>query len=145
MTVRVAFRYNDKRIFARLVVLVRGGDSAHCEISDRWDNEGGHSCVSASFLDGGVRRKFLTLPKEKWRIYELDSPVEAVADWYKKHVGKGYDILGLLGFIVRTKIENPNRFFCSEAVAAVLGLFMPWTYDPRKLEVYCKEKGKQIQ
>jgi hypothetical protein len=144
MTIRVAFRYNDPRIFARLVCFVRGGDSAHCEASDRWEQES-HSCVSSSFLDHGVRRKLLVLAPDKWRIYEIQEPTETVADWYRKNAGKGYDLLGLLGFFVRRISGEPNKYFCSEAVASMLRLPNPWAYDLMLLESVCAKIGTRVQ
>jgi len=144
MTLRVAFRYNDPRIFARLVCWVRGGDSAHCEVSDKWTGLS-HSCVSASFVDKGVRRKQLWLAPEKWRIYELELSPEVVADWYRKNAGKGYDILGLLGFLFRRVTGESNKYFCSEAGAAMLGYSNAWAYDLVLLESVCAREGKQVQ
>lgn len=80
MLVRVAFRYNDRRMFARLVCWLRGGDSAHCEVASVLTDTGLHHCVSSSWLDGGVRGKWMPLPADRWRVYEIEAATTADAD-----------------------------------------------------------------
>ena len=62
--IRIAFRYGDRRWFARLVCALRGGDVAHCEVAYA-QLAIGHLCVSASWLDGGVRSKMIVLDPAK--------------------------------------------------------------------------------
>lgn len=143
--IRVAFRYNDERIFARLVTLVRGGDSAHCEVSHLWRGDF-HTCTSASFMDGGVRQKQIPLTADKWRIYELDFVNDkSVVAWFEKHHGKKYDLIGLLGFLWRRVEGSVRRFFCSEVAADIIGLPHPHLYDLRALESVCARFGRRIQ
>jgi len=139
----VAFRYNDRRLFARLVCLLRGGDSAHCEGVYRSVNDM-HGCVSSSFIDGGVREKIMPLPAEKWRMYEVPEAVDPRA-WLVQHTGKKYDLLGLLGILLPTLGHSRRRWFCSEAVADMLGLSEPHLFDLRSLESVCALNGKRIQ
>lgn len=143
MIVRVAFRYGDTRLFAWLVCLLRGGDSAHCEVAYPWHGDM-YACVSASFLDGGLRAKAMTLPPTKWRVYEIEAPVHPV-DWLDQHQGKGYDILGLLGIVLPPLGHSRRRWFCSEAAADMLGLREPHIYDLRTLESVCARFGKRVQ
>lgn len=142
--IRVAFRYNDKRLFARAVCLLQGGDSAHCEVAWAWAEQL-HECVSASFLDGGVRAKSIEMPADKWRIYELSGSDLLVADWLVAHRGQGYDVLGLLGFVFRRIKGWAKRWFCSEAAADMLGLPDPWRYDLALLESVCRRFGTRVQ
>jgi len=142
--IRVAFRYGDRRPFARFVCLVQGGDVAHCEVAWSWVGQE-HECVSSSFLDGGVRNKSIALPPEKWRIYEMPGGLVAVADWVARHQGEGYDVLGLLGFVFRRIKGWTKRWFCSEAAADMLGLPDPWRYDLALLESVCRRFGTRIQ
>jgi hypothetical protein len=143
--IRVAFRYNDERIFARLVTLVRGGDSAHCEISHIWRGDF-HTCTSASFMDGGVRQKQIPLTADKWRIYEIDFVnAQDVTKWFEANHHMKYDVIGLLGFIWRRVEGSMNRWFCSEAVADIMKLPEPHLFDLRSLESVCARFGKRIQ
>lgn len=143
--IRVAFRYNDSRIFARLVKVLQGGDSAHCEASYEWSGTT-HQCVSSSFLDGGIRKKEIVMPPEKWRIYEVDSIDSArIEEVYKKYEGSGYDWFGLAGFVFRRIKGFLNRVFCSEYAAEVIGLDEPWRFDLVLLESVCKVIGRRVQ
>jgi hypothetical protein len=140
---RIAFRYNDTRLFSRVVCLLRGGDSAHCEVAIE-QSDGTHWCVSSSFLDGGVRGKDMPLPADKWRVYEIDAQRDPAA-WEVEHAGKGYDILGLLGVAFPPFGHSRRRWFCSEAAADMLGLREPHIYDLRTLESVCARFGTRVQ
>lgn len=148
---RLAFRFNDRRLFARLVCLIQGGDTAHCEVvlGESSGAAGGYRCASASWLDGGVRFKVLALPAEKWRVYELADPSglqsSAAHGWFMRHHGDRYDWLGLLGFVVRRLKGFQRRWFCSEACAAALGLGDPYRFDPATLEAVAQRVGQRIQ
>jgi hypothetical protein len=141
--IRAAFRYGDTRLFSRLVTFFRGGDSAHCEVAWAWIGHM-HECVSASYLDGGVRAKVLALPPKTWRIYELDSAVEPL-EWYCVHSGSRYDVLGLLGILWPRIGHQRRRWFCSEVLAAIIGLPEPQLYDLRVAESVCAKLGVRIQ
>lgn len=108
--------------------------------------EQSHECVSASFLDGGVRGKTIEMPAEKWRIYEMPGFSHlTVADWLVKHDSEGYDVLGLVGFVFRRIKGWTKRWFCSEAAADMMGLSDPWRYDLALLESVCAKIGTRIQ
>lgn len=141
---QIAFRYGDRRWFARLVCAIQGGDSAHCEMSVYRDRDQ-HHCISASFLDDGVRFKVMPLPAAKWRIYEMPQDSTGAIEWLRAHDRDGYDWLGLLGFIVRRIRGQGDRRFCSEAAAEVLGLRDPWRYDLTLLESVCARFGRRVQ
>lgn len=142
--IRVAFRFGDARMFARLVCLLRGGDSAHCEVAFDWQGQS-HQCVSASFLDGGVRTKQIEMPPEKWRIYEAPGDRNRAIAWAVTHDGERYDTLGLLGFVFR-RIKGWRRaWFCSEVAADIMYLPEPYLYDLRALESVCGRYGMRVQ
>lgn len=143
MIVRIAFRYGDTRLFSRLVCLLRGGDSAHCEVAIN-EFDGSYWCVSASFLDGGVRGKDMPLPPEKWRIYEIEAEHDPFV-WMQRHEGAGYDVPGLLGIVLPPIGHSRKRWFCSEVAAAILGLREPHIYDLRTLEAVCARYGTRVQ
>lgn len=141
--IRIAFRRDDPRLFARVVCLLRGGDSAHCEAAHAWDGAL-HECVSASWLDGGVRGKAIDMPAEKWRIYEVPAAIHP-AEYLRVHDGDGYDVLGLLGILWPRLGHSARRRFCSEACAEMLGLPMPHLFDLRTLESVCAFIGRRVQ
>lgn len=143
MLVRAAFRYGDGRVFSRAVTFLRGGDSAHCEVAWAWSGQT-HSCVSASFVDGGVRRKDIEMPPEKWRIYEVPAAIDPQL-WYERHAGAGYDALGLLGILWPRLGHGRRRWFCSEVLADVLGLRQPQLFDLRTAESMCALLGERVQ
>lgn len=130
----VAFRHSDRRLFARVVCALRGGDSAHCESAIPTGDVAW--CVSSSFLDGGVRGKLIDIrDPAKWRVYRVPDGQHLHLDtWLGEHDGDGYDVLGLLGILFRPFGQSRRRRFCSEAVAEHLLLRTPELYDPRTLE-----------
>lgn len=142
--VKIAFRYADKRIFARLVCLWRGGDSAHCEVVEETSQPGVYTCLSASWLDGGVRIKRMSLPASKWRVYTVHS-TEDIYPWAARNVGKKYDWFGLLGFVLPRIRGKKQSYFCSEVGAEIIGLREPYKFDLRLLESVCARYGERIQ
>lgn len=141
--IRIAFRYADRRLASRLICAWRGGDSAHCEVACAWAGER-HECVSASFVDRGVRGKAISMPASKWRIYEGDGDPVAVLQWLAEHDGEGYGWLKLLRFFIglRIRIGGP---ICSEVCAHFMGLPEPWLFDPRALESVCASRMRRVQ
>ena len=96
----IAFRYNDPRLFARIVTAIRGGDSAHVEAAIPAADGHLTLCVSASFLDGGVRGKVIDITNpRKWRVYRWDGEHEDLMAWLKPRMKMGYDLRGLLGIV----------------------------------------------
>lgn len=89
---------------------------------------------SASFEDGGVRSKLIDFDPAKWDLFDLPPHLEeqAVA-WFTARRGAKYDLLGNLQFILAAIPHSRERWFCSEAVAAALGIPDPWRYDPSTL------------
>jgi hypothetical protein len=65
--------------------------------------------------------------------------------WAKENNGAPYDILGLLGFVIRRVKGWRNAWFCSEVAANGLGLPAPWRYDLNLLESVCIRFGKKVQ
>jgi hypothetical protein len=129
----VAFRYGDTRLFARLVCLIRGGDSAHCEGAFPTGDGEGWLCVSSSWVDGGPRHKLMPLPPDKWRVYRTDLPPGEAVEWLERQKG-GYGWWKLIRFalpFIRPSFGGP---ICTEAVAQMLGLGHSDSWDLRTLE-----------
>lgn len=90
--------------------------------------------ASSSFIDGGVRFKLIDFDLEHWDIVDLPDALEPEARaWFVAHAGDGYDVVGNVHFIIAPVGDAKTLWFCSEAVAAALGLPDPWRYDPGTL------------
>lgn len=89
---------------------------------------------SASFEDGGVRSKLIDFDPKKWDLVDVPAHLEpAAVAWFTQHRGAKYDLLGNLQFVIAPVGHSKKRWFCSEAVAAALGIPDPWRYDPGTL------------
>lgn len=89
---------------------------------------------SASFADGGVRNKLIDFDSANWLVIDLPLELEQAAEaWFRAHRGAKYDLLGNLQFVLSPIPHSQGRWFCSEAVAAALGIPDPWRYSPGTL------------
>lgn len=130
---KVAFYKGKKRLFNRLVCYWLRGDYSHCELVTRTDLLGVSDCISSSFMDGGVRLKRMRLDPAHWDLIEVDGDPRKAHYWLDMHEGDGYDVIGLLGFIWRRQRGYQDKWFCSEAVAEMLGMQESWRFDPMTL------------
>ena len=110
------------------------GPYSHCELVIALLADGQAQCWSSANLDGGVRPKLITLDPAHWDVIEVPwaNPFEAL-DWFVLHEGDRYDTLGLFGFVGRRGDGDKDKWWCSEACAAALGLDEPWRYCPNAL------------
>lgn len=107
------------------------GKYSHCELVFELVDNGPSLCISSSPRDGGVRSKRILLDAESWDIVPVpDADIAAAWAWAAEHAHEGYDLLGLAGFVWRPESGERNKWFCSEAVAAMLGYPQPWRFDP---------------
>lgn len=96
---------------------------------------------SSSFIDRGVRIKYIGYTSvDCWDFHDVPTGYEVAArQWFIAHNGEPYDLRGNinagLGFIP----HEVNAWFCSEAIAAALGLRDPWRYKPNGLISVLKE------
>jgi hypothetical protein len=94
-------------------------------------------CWSSSYMDKGVRGKYIDLNDGNWDLIELrpgfNVNEEVALSWFTNHKGQKYDILGNIHFIFSPVNDSKNKWFCSEAVAAALGFYKPERYDPGTL------------
>lgn len=121
------------RLFNRLVSWWFNGPYSHTELVLWTDKNGLSRCASSSLMDGGVRAKWIKLDPDHWTIEPVDGDIDYAMQWLKEHYGDGYDLLGLLGIVLRRSPGARNKVFCSEAVAAMLGFPEPWRFDPMAL------------
>lgn len=103
-----------------------------------------YTCASAKLLEG-VRVADIELPAADWEIVEVPGTVDRAYDWLIQHVGEGYDWLGLAGFVVRRVKGWLRLWWCSEAVAAMLGIPDPWRWDVATLRAHCLAVGKRVE
>lgn len=135
---KMAFYKAKKHFFNRAVAWWTDGPYSHVEVvlTDVVDMPGYFLCGSSSHKDGGVRLKIMQLPADTWNVVELnatETETEAAARWFSDHAGQRYDSLGLFGFITRRGTQDQDKWFCSEACAASIGMKDPWRFDPNTL------------
>lgn len=95
---------------------------------------GDDQAASSSYMDGGVRFKSIEFDPAVWDF--VDVPERLASDawfWFEDHVGQAYDLLGNLHFVVWAVGDDKRKWFCSEAVAAALGMPDPERFDPGTL------------
>lgn len=113
------------------------GKYSHCEIAVDCFN-GSFECYSSSIRDGGVRKKVMPLPSEKWDLVELPaSMLLTLKSTFRDLEGRHYDWTGALGTILKIR-QNPEKWFCSEFCAAVMGLPDGWRFSPNDLAAVAK-------
>lgn len=112
-------------IYNRLVRWIDCGAYSHVELifSDGMS-------ASSSFIDGGVRFKRIDFDPAKWEIVDVGGDEAAARAWFDAHIGEAYDVAGNARFVFGFIPQNPRKWFCSEAVAAALGLRDSWRYGP---------------
>lgn len=130
---QVAFYKGRKRLFNRLTAWWLRGPYSHCELVLGTDAQGRSACASSSFMDGGVRVKYMVLNPAHWDVAEVGGNAAFAWNWLVQHRGQGYDLLGLAGFVARVLGHDKARWVCSEAVAAMLGIPDAWRFDPCSL------------
>ena len=127
---RLAMYKGRGNLFNAFIRFWDGGIYSHCELV--FSN--GIS-ASASYRDGQkVRAKVIEFDDEHWDFVELPSFMEGAAlKFLKDTEGKGYDLIGQLRFIAAPLRGQRNKYWCSEWVAAALGMKDPWRYGPNGL------------
>lgn len=99
-------------LFNRVVRLKEGGPASHVEIVLEAHN-GISWCGSASFEDGGVRCKEIRLTAPRWQVIDIGNalaPPTAVQDWFARHDGAPYDVLGLGGHLLFNFDGHPRAW-----------------------------------
>lgn len=112
-------------LFNRAVRWWLGGRYSHTELvfSDG-------VCASSSWLDGGVRFKLIKFDPAHWDIIDVDGDESRARQWFCDHVGDGFDLLGLFGFVWRRGTQDRSKSYCTEAIAAATGFPDPFRFDP---------------
>jgi hypothetical protein len=130
---KVAFRKGRDGLMGLLIRLRTLSAYSHCELV----LEGGlgqeSQCFSASWLDGGVRLKTITLDPGRWDIVEVAAGPDqhSFLERALREATKPYDTWGALMWgTAFARAEAKKRWFCSEICAYALGLAEPWRYSP---------------
>lgn len=93
----------------------------------------GHA-ASSSAMDGGVRFKVIEFDPALWDFVDVPAALAPAAwAWFDEHAGEAYDLLGNLHFVLSAVGDDKRKWFCSEAVAAALGMPDPERFDPGTL------------
>lgn len=87
-------------------------------------------CASASLADGGVRFKRIDFDPTHWDFVEVAGDEPAARQWFGDRLGRGYDLLGNVGFVLGFIRDDPAKYSCAESIAAALGFVEPWRYSP---------------
>lgn len=97
-------------------------------------------CYSSSVRDGGVRSKRIDLDC-KWDVIEIKCDAQRAINWFRAHEGEGYDWPGIARFALPVIHHRRKKWFCSEAVAAMIGLESPHKWSPGALARYYGKGG----
>lgn len=132
--IEIAFYKGRTRWLDRLIQWWTKGPYSHCEVVTHRRTDGAAWCISSSWVDGGVRGKWIALDPTRWDLVAVPGIDSARAhEWLARHAGQGYDVAGLLGFVWRPLAADLRRWFCSEACADICDLPEPWRLDPNAL------------
>lgn len=143
-TLHAAYRYGDTRLFARLVCLLVGGDSAHVEMAEPL-GDGLWRCTSSSWMDGGPRQKVMPLPPEKWRVYKTDVHLSHANEWLIANMASGYGWVKLLRFVFPWFRPSFGGPICTECWAQVLGIGDADSWNLRASEAVTAWRYKRFQ
>ena len=93
---------------------------------------------STSPRDMILRKKRILANPDNWDYVEVDIDKMRLVNLFNRYEGSKYDWLGILGIWMwsiwdRVKLENKEKFFCSEWAASVMDMDEPWTYSPGRL------------
>ena len=114
----IAFKKNSGGFFDRLIALRTGSQFVHVEIvfSDdvTWKvQQADHPAVHYE--------RHVDYPPERWTLIEFEPYDEnKIRRWCTRQVGKSYDWVGILNFIVPFGEDDDKDLFCSEGVVLAL-------------------------
>jgi hypothetical protein len=131
--VTFAFYKGKGKLVNALIRLWTRGPYSHTEVITTQNGSLSY-CYSADRPDKGIRGKWRLLDAAEWDFVQVDADPVAVAQWYEDRIGCGYDFMGLLGFVWRPETGSKNKYFCSEANAASIGINEAWRLDPNTLK-----------
>ena len=90
--------------------------------------------LSASMRHHGVRPLKIVFKKTNWDFIDITclglDPLDTFQKTMEAQGVIGYDYFGIAGFVARPIKENPDKEFCTEFMARILGWTQPWRYGP---------------
>ena len=135
---KIAFYKGKGLLYDKFVKWWTKSPYSHAELILEELGSGFYLCGSSSLRDGGVREKVIWLNPERWDIVEVLVKDEQYAkNWFRVNYGKKYDLWGQLG-VISPFPDNPENYWCSEAIAAALQIAEPYRYAPSHLYSYAK-------
>jgi hypothetical protein len=117
---KIAFYKGSKgTIVDKLICLWTLGIYSHVELVD--DND---ISYSSSSRDKGVRLKAIKFDVNKWDIYNIKLDVNVLREFELETRGKKYDWIGIFFYhLLPFKMQNNDKWYCSEWVSRVLQLY----------------------
>lgn len=140
--------HRPKSVVGHLISLWTLGNYSHCEFI--YNNE-----VYLANPGGVIKQAYKY--KKNFDIYELDKTIEAndILEFFEEVEGAGYDYQGILGqFFYASKVQNDERYFCSEFCLNAIDYALQFTltyrlkslkdrvgyqFNPSKLYRYLKD------
>ena len=133
---QIAFYKGRERFTDKFIGWWLDGKYTHAELIIGTCMDGSKLCVSSSSLDGGVRLKQIKLNPAHWDVVEVGGNQNYAIEWYLDHRDGPYDWLGLLGFVYRRYHGKRHKWFCSEAIMAMLQYQDPWRFEPNLMHSF---------
>ena len=119
-------------MYSRVGRYLDRGPYSHCELKF---SDG--VSVSSTLMGSpkGVRAKAIEYTNtDNWDFMPIPDPeakIEVAAwDWFEKHQGKAYDVWGNIRFASNFARDDADKWFCSEALMAMLGFSEAYRYGP---------------
>lgn len=140
--------HRPKSVVGHLISLWTLGNYSHCEFI--YNNE-----VYLANPGGVIKQAYKY--KKNFDIFELDKTIEAndILEFFEEVEGAGYDYQGILGqFFYASKVQNDERYFCSEFCLNAIDYALQFTltyrlkslkdrvgyqFNPSKLYRYLKD------
>lgn len=144
MSVWLAFYRGKGRFSDRLIRWAGQSEFSHVELTFDAppvpDQPAHMTSLSASGRDGGVRRKLIAFDPERWVFVPVPWACTGRAlSFVNARMGQPYDWAGLLfAQVFHLRRAARDRWFCSELVAAALGLPQPQTLSPGDLYLWVR-------
>lgn len=113
-----------QRLADAVIRLLTRSRYSHCEIAVKRDS-GLFNCYSLSPCDGGVRKKTMDLPASRWDLVPVSIGINRVFSQFNRCMGKGYDWLGVFGFVLRK--SNQIAIFAVNFARLCLNSMTPTT------------------
>lgn len=135
----IFYRAKFGNIVDKLTSMWTSGPYSHCELYF----EDIDDCYSASPRENMCRFKKININDGHWEIVDLDDSKydqKQIIRLAEDQLGKPYDWIGIIfSQIFPINKQDPNKWFCSEICAYLLGFDNPHKIDPNKL--FKKIKG----